>query len=134
MYKLPVLALAVLTMSACTSAQFTQKAAAGLPVPADAYLKVVGSERSARGLAFVKANCAGCHAVTAGRSSPNPDAPPFEAVVNTAQLTAATLKPWLRDSHNFPAMMNFAIAPDQIDDLAAYMITLQRSDYSPPIQ
>ncbi|WP_257541473.1 hypothetical protein [Sphingobium sp. CFD-1] len=45
-----------------------------------------------------------------------------------------SLKPWLRDSHNFPAMMNFAIDPEQIDDLAAYMTTLQRRDYTPPIQ
>ena len=28
-------------------------------------------------------------------------------------------------------MMNFAIDPDQIDDLAAYMMTLKRHDYAP---
>jgi hypothetical protein len=72
--------------------------------------------------------------VTSGRASSNPEAPSFEAIVNTPGLTAATLGPWLRDSHNFPAMMDFAIAPDQIDDLAAHMLALQRSDYTPPIQ
>ena len=132
MRKLPVLALVVLTISACSSGQLSQKAAASRPMPAKA--EVAGSERSARGLVFVQAKCSGCHAVTPGRSSPNPEAPPFETVVNTPGLTAATLKPWLRDSHNFPAMMNFAIAPDQIDDLAAFLITLQHSDYTPPIQ
>jgi len=30
-------------------------------------------------------------------------------------------------------MMNFAIDPDQIDDIAAYMMTLKRHDYAPPI-
>jgi mono/diheme cytochrome c family protein len=103
-------------------------------MPASANAEAAESERSTRGLAFVQARCSGCHAVTPGRSSPNPEAPSFETVVSTPGLTAATLKPWLRDSHNFPAMMNFAIAPDQIDDLAAYMITLQHHDYKPPIQ
>ena len=69
----------------------------------------------------------------AGQSSPNVEAPTFEAVVNTPGLTAATIKPWLWDSHNFPAMMNFTIDPDQIDDLAADMMTGQRGDYVPPI-
>jgi mono/diheme cytochrome c family protein len=89
------------------------------------------SPDAAHGLAFAQQRCAGCHAVERNRLSPNPEAPPFESVVNAAGLTAATLKPWLRDSHNFPAMMNFTIEPQQIDALAAYMLTLQRPDYRP---
>ena len=94
---------------------------------------LVGEPAEERGLAFARQHCSGCHAVGAGQSSPNVEAPTFETVVNTPGLAAATIKPWLRDSHNFPAMMNFTIDPDQIDDLAAYMMTLQRGDYVPPI-
>jgi|GEM_PF-190195 len=87
---------------------------------------------ASRGLAFAQANCATCHAIGAG-ASPRPQAPSFATVINTPELTAETLRPWLQDSHNFPETMNFAIAPDQIDDLAAYMLTLKDPAYRPPI-
>ena len=86
-----------------------------------------------RGLAFAEARCAGCHAVTRG-ISPNPQSPTFEAVINTSGLDLTTLKPWLQNSHDFPAMMNFAIEPEHIDDLAAYMLTLKNPSYRPIIQ
>lgn len=88
---------------------------------------------AARGLAFARTHCSACHAVNMG-ISPKPEAPSFETVVNAPGLTADTLKPWLRDSHNYPEVMNFAIAPAQIDDLAAYMLTLQNPAYTPPTQ
>ena len=87
---------------------------------------------AARGLAYAQANCATCHAVGTG-PSPRLQAPPFAAVINTPGLTADSLRPWLQNSHNFPETMNFAIAPDQIDDLAAYMLTLKDPAYRPPI-
>lgn len=130
MRKLPLLAILALTVSACSPGPITPGPEITRPSPA----QTTTASPSSRGLAFARAHCAGCHAVTEGRTSPNPESPPFEAIVNTPGLTAATLKPWLRDSHNFPGMMSFAIEADQIDDLAAYMLTLQRSDYSPPIQ
>src|SRR3546814_5734249 len=58
-----------------------------------------------RGMAFARSHCAACHAVGTGMS-PKPEAPSFEAIVNTPGLTAETLKPWLRDSHNYPEIMN----------------------------
>jgi mono/diheme cytochrome c family protein len=90
--------------------------------------RAVASESSPeeRGLAFARARCSACHAVGAAQLSANPEAPPFEAVVNTPGLTSATLGSWLRNAHNFPEVMNFAIQPDQIDDLASYMLTLKR--------
>jgi len=86
------------------------------------------------GLAFAQARCAGCHNVTGGQVSPNPNAPPFEAIANTRGLTDNTLKAWLRDSHNYPGQMDFEINAKRIDELAAYMLTLQSRDYRPPIQ
>lgn len=84
------------------------------------------------GLAFAQANCAGCHAVVSGRISPNPAAPTFEDIVNTPGLGLPTLRAWLQKSHNYPEVMSFEIASDQIDHLAQYMITLQKSNYIPP--
>ncbi|MFW2854006.1 c-type cytochrome [Sphingomonas sp. TX0543] len=79
----------------------------------------------ASGKAFAQAHCSGCHAVLPDRFSPNPDAPPFENVVAKEGLTGETLTYWLRHSHNFPEIMNFEVADDQVDDLSAYMLTLR---------
>lgn len=87
-----------------------------------------------RGLALANANCAGCHAITANASqSPNPRAPTFELVANREGLTRETLTSFLRDAHNYPEAMQFTLGPKQADDLAAYMLTLRRADYHPPI-
>jgi mono/diheme cytochrome c family protein len=91
------------------------------------------SAQSARGLALAEARCASCHAVTAGDLSANPEAPAFAAIANQRELSRGTLRAFLRDSHNFPAAMNFTLRPADVDDLAAYMVTLQRADYHPPI-
>src|SRR3546814_9512741 len=69
-----------------------------------------------QGLAFSQEHCSACHAIDTG-ISPKPEAPSFEAIINTPGLTARTLNPWLRNSHNFPEIMNFEIAPEQIDTL-----------------
>lgn len=86
-----------------------------------------------RGQGFAQRHCAACHAIETG-GSPNPQAPPFDAIINKQGLSAETLKPWLRNSHDFPAIMNFAIDPERIDELAAYMLTLKDPTYRPAIQ
>jgi len=91
------------------------------------------TEQETRGYTFARGNCSGCHAITANAASPNPEAPPFEEVVNTKGLTARTLITFLRDSHNFPGQMAFDVDPTKIDDLTAYMLTLKRADYHPQI-
>lgn len=85
------------------------------------------------GREFARTHCAGCHAIDAG-ISPKPEAPSFGAVINTPGLSDATLKPWLRDSHNYPEIMKVEIAADQIDALAVYMLTLKDPAYRQPIQ
>ena len=57
----------------------------------------------------------------------------FEAVANQHGLTRATLRTFLRDSHNFPEAMQFKVERRHIDDLAAYMITLRKPGYKPEI-
>jgi mono/diheme cytochrome c family protein len=91
------------------------------------------TDAATRGMAFAQAHCAGCHSIDTG-ISPLAEAPSFAATANTPGLSAETLRPWLRDSHNYPEMMNFTLAPARIDDLTTYMLTLKRPDYKPPIQ
>lgn len=91
------------------------------------------TDTAARGIAFAQAHCAACHAIDAGLS-PLAEAPSFAGTANTPGFTAGTLRPWLRDSHNYPEIMNFALTPAQIDDLTTYMLSLKRPDYKPPIQ
>lgn len=86
-----------------------------------------------RGQAFAQAHCSSCHAIGNG-ISPNPTSPPFARVINTPGLTPDTLNSWLKNSHNFPQMMNFAIDDAHIDDLAAYMLTLRDPNYRRPVQ
>jgi len=91
------------------------------------------SPSAQRGLTFARANCAGCHAVEGSAASPNAEAPNFVAIANMPGLTGETLRQYLRDSHNYPAAMNFTVEPAQIDDLADYAVTLKRADYKPDI-
>lgn len=84
-------------------------------------------------LAFAQAACGGCHAVEAGMLSPNPLSPPFAEIVNRKGLTADSLTSWLRDAHNYPEEMDFDLDKPQVEDLAAYMLTLRDKDYEKPI-
>ena len=123
MRRLSIHALLVLLAGACSAPPMADHPPAS--AMADA---TVEAPSSARGLDFAQAHCSGCHAVTALSISPHPEAPPFDSVVNTRGLTDATLKAWLRNSHNFPEIMNFDVDPGHIDDLAAYMLTLRESN------
>ena len=123
MIRLPVLALLALT--ACSAASQPPETASAPPPPAMTPME--------RGHAFAEARCSACHAITPQGISPNPESPPFDAVVNKPGITRDTLRQFLRDSHNFPGAMNFRVEPEQIDDLADYMLTLQTPGYRPPI-
>lgn len=90
--------------------------------------------KSSEGLVFAQAHCAACHEVVGGEISPNPQARAFTAIANTRGLTDQTLTVWLNDSHNYPDLMDFEINARDIDNLAAYIVTLQSADYKPPIQ
>lgn len=81
--------------------------------------------------AFIEAACGGCHAVEPPFFSPNPDAPTFESIANREGLSDDTLADWLKDAHNYPEVMDFDLEPDQVEEIARYMITLRREDYEP---
>ena len=85
------------------------------------------------GLAFAQGSCGGCHAVEPHGVSPNPNAPPFAAIVNQQGLSDATLGDWLRDAHNYPEEMEFYLEGPEVDALVAYMLTLRDPNYRPAI-
>lgn len=80
-------------------------------------------------LAFVQAACGGCHAVETNDLSPVPDAPRWVDIANREGLDRGTLARWLRDAHNYPEMMDFDLDSDQVDMIAAYILTLRSADY-----
>lgn len=81
--------------------------------------------------AFVEAGCGGCHAVEPPFLSPNPAAPGFEAIANRRGVDETALRNWLANAHNYPEDMDFDLTGEQVEDIAAYMITLRRDDYEP---
>lgn len=123
-----------LTVMGCTTVSTDQTESDNSAGNLDAADDGKSMPRTMQGLAFVQAHCAACHDVTDGQKSPNPQAPPFNVIANTQGLTDKTLTSWLNDSHNYPELMDFDINSRDIDDLAAYILTLQSADYKPPIQ
>nr|WP_247713686.1 cytochrome c [Qipengyuania sphaerica] len=78
-----------------------------------------------RGLKFARNRCSTCHGVEQGQVSANPDAPTFMAIANTPGIDRAGLSEWLKDEHDFPDAMYFAVPDEHIDDLVAYVMTLR---------
>ena len=80
---------------------------------------------------LVQGVCGDCHGVQPPFLSPNPEAPSFEAIANSAGLTGDSLTNWLIDAHNYPELMEFELNEPEAREVAAYMVTLQREDYEP---
>ncbi len=80
---------------------------------------------------LVQGVCGDCHGVEPPFLSPNPDAPSFEAVANSAGLTGESLTAWLIDAHNYPEFMEFELSEEEAREVADYMVTFQREDYEP---
>ena len=94
--------------------------AAILSVPAAAQ-----SGRAQRGQVFVQMNCAGCHAVGRAGESPLPVAPPFRALHTRypVEELAEALAEGITTGH--PSMPEFRLDPAQINDVFAYLQTLE---------
>ena len=78
-----------------------------------------------RGLNFVRANCARCHAIDKIGESPLKIAPPFRTLHKRYPIE--TLVEALAEgiSTGHPTMPEFRLEPDQIGDLLAYLKTLE---------
>lgn len=82
-------------------------------------------ESAARGLALVEENCSRCHAV--GQEGPSPllAAPPFRELHQRYPVEdlAEALAEGIMTGH--PAMPEFVFEPAQIEDVIAYLKTLE---------
>ncbi|MFN9632882.1 MAG: hypothetical protein ACK554_05260 [Erythrobacteraceae bacterium] len=122
LFAAPLIALA-LALAACQTA-----------APADGPPrggKSTSPSYDTRAPAFVEAACGGCHAVEPPFLSPNPRSPSFAAIANRNGLSEKSLADWLEDAHNYPEMMDFTLTRPQIDQIAAYMVTLRKAGYVP---
>ena len=79
-----------------------------------------------RGLTFVTANCAKCHAVDKVSPSPLSIAPPFRKLHEKYPVDnlAESLAEGIMTGH--PTMPQFKLDPGQIGDVIAYLKTLER--------
>src|SRR5262245_25759932 len=84
-----------------------------------------GSGSVAAGQTSAQRLCAECHAVRPGQPSPTTGAPPFERIANVSGMTAAALRVALQTPHR--TMPNVMLQPDELDDIVAYVMSLQRS-------
>ena len=78
-----------------------------------------------RGLAFAQANCARCHAIGPAGDSPLPKAPPFRTLHQRypVENLIEALSEGIRTAHR--AMPEFELDQHQIDDLIAYLKSLE---------
>lgn len=114
--------LAPLALAACTT-----PAADAPPMIG----KATAPSPDTRAPAFVEAACGGCHAVEPPFLSPNPASPSFAAIANRPGLSEKSLGDWLEGAHNYPEQMDFTLTRPQIDQIAAYMVTLRHAGYVP---
>jgi cytochrome c len=79
-----------------------------------------------RGLAFAEANCSRCHAVGKSGDSPLPKAPAFRTLHQrySVEDLAESFAEGIKTAH--PAMPEFQLDQRQIDDLIAYLKSLER--------
>src|SRR6516165_7517524 len=79
----------------------------------------------AAGRIFAREACITCHVVEPGNASPRVVAigPDFRDIANTKGMTATALRVFLTTSH--PKMPNLILAPEQIADVSAYILSLR---------
>ena len=84
------------------------------------------SPAAQRGLTFVRANCAQCHAVDKASESPLKIAPPFRNLHLKYPIESLErpLSEGIIAGH--PTMPQFRLDADQVSDVIAYLKTLER--------
>jgi mono/diheme cytochrome c family protein len=78
---------------------------------------------TARGEALSQSWCSECHAVKPNQSSANPAAPKFSDVAAEPSVTEYSLRVFFKTPH--PTMPNFMMKPDDIDDIADYILSMK---------
>lgn len=79
----------------------------------------------AAGRTFAHEACNSCHVVEPTNRSPRilVIGPDFQDIANTKGMTATALRVFLTTSH--PKMPNLILAPEQITDVIAYILSLR---------
>jgi cytochrome c len=82
--------------------------------------------RAQRGLTFVQTHCASCHAIGRTGDSPLPMAPPFRTLHTRYPVEdlAEALAEGITTGH--PSMPEFQLDPAQINEVIAYLKTLEQ--------
>ncbi|MPR06144.1 c-type cytochrome [Microvirga tunisiensis] len=83
------------------------------------------SGRAQRGFTFAQTNCSQCHAIGRVGDSPLPEAPPFRTLHTRYPIEdlAEALAEGITTGH--PSMPQFQLDPAQINDLIAYLNSIQ---------
>lgn len=83
------------------------------------------SGRVQRGFTFVQTNCSQCHAIGRFGESPIPEAPPFRTLHTRYPVEdlAEAFAEGITTGH--PSMPQFQLDPAQINDLLAYLKSIQ---------
>ncbi|WP_201833950.1 c-type cytochrome [Microvirga zambiensis] len=83
------------------------------------------SGRVQRGLTFAQTNCSQCHAIGRVGESPIPEAPPFRTLHTRYPIEdlAEAFAEGITTGH--PSMPQFQLDPAQINDLLAYLNSIQ---------
>ena len=81
-----------------------------------------------RGEALAKANCSACHAIGRRGASPNPKSPPFRTLAERYPIESLqeALAEGISVGHEGLEMPEFQFTPAQIDDLSAYLNSINR--------
>ncbi|MET0876513.1 MAG: cytochrome c [Tardiphaga sp.] len=86
---------------------------------------MAASPAEQRGMAFALNNCARCHSIDRVTASPLNIAPPFRTLHKRyrIEMLAEALAEGITTGH--PTMPEYQLDPDQINDLLAYLKTLE---------
>ncbi|WP_373696736.1 c-type cytochrome [Microvirga yunnanensis] len=100
-------------------------ALAGLAFACASTMAAAQSGRAQRGFTFAQTNCSQCHAIGRVGESPIPEAPPFRTLHTRYPIEdlAEAFAEGITTGH--PSMPQFQLDPAQINDLLAYLNSIQ---------
>jgi mono/diheme cytochrome c family protein len=90
--------------------------------PTEASAQVTEGDVTA-GRNLATAHCSECHAIN-GPARGGSQVPSFEAVARMPSTTSLSLHAFLLTPH--PTMPNYRLAPQEIDDVVAYILSLRK--------
>jgi len=73
------------------------------------------------GFVYAKEVCANCHAIVSNETSPVTEAPTFDEIAKRSEMSRETLVERIKAIH--PTMPNIPMEQDELNDLAAYILS-----------